>query len=398
MSEKNLETTDVVLVVEDESAVLKTFVEWLDGGNLGVRVITAADANTALQIASNNSIDLAILDWNLGAGLNGLDLLEDIFLFQPDVVAILVTGYANQATPLHAMKIGVRDYLDKTRDLTREKFLESVSRQLEKLRPQKNQKKMLALLERFQQRIRDIIAFIDTKNAMSGGSFAANGMEDLMERIAGILSAKAVIFHSFSEPTGSFVFSSFPICSEHGKSIPISTAYASLALAASCNVLKLDLLKTLPALGMKKNSLEETSSVAWFVILTQAEKPLGVLEVLDPMGDETELRKKLEMLGGIISKLVFDSDLISHSRNVLLQFLEKTMEFNELIATGKAPGIVDSAINQVVEKLGLTRDQLNLIQAVQNLTEKSGVSALKSCTAIIQSVGGLLEDSMREIS
>ena len=125
---------------------------------------------------------------------------------------------------------------------------------------------------------------------------------------------------------------------------------------------------------------------------------MGVLEVLDPMGDETEFRKKLEMLGGIISKLVFDSDLVSHSRNVLLQFLEKTREFNELIASGKAPGIVDSAINQVVEKLGLTRDQLDLIQAVQNLTEKSGVSALKSCTAIIQSVGGLLEDSMREIS
>lgn len=398
MSEMILETPDVVLVVEDESAVLKTFVEWLDGGNLGVRVITAADANSALQIASNNSIDLAILDWNLGAGLNGLDLLEDIFLFQPDVVAILVTGYANQATPLHAMKIGVRDYLDKTRDLTREKFLESVSRQLGKLRPQKNQKKMLALLERFQQRIRDIIAFIDTKNAMSGGSFTGNGMEDLMERIAGILSATAVIFHAFAEPTGSFVFSSFPVCSEHGKSIPIPNAYASLALAGSGNVLKLDLLKTSPALGMKKNSLEETSSLAWFVILTQAEKPLGVLEVLDPMGDETEFRKKLEMLGGIISKLVFDSDLVSHSRNVLLQFLEKTREFNELIASGKAPGIVDSAINQVVEKLGLTRDQLDLIQAVQNLTEKSGVSALKSCTAIIQSVGGLLEDSMREIS
>jgi len=398
MSEMNLETPDVVLVVEDESTVLKTFVEWLDGGNLGVRVITAADANSALQIASNNSIDLAILDWNLGAGLNGLDLLEDIFLFQPDVVAILVTGYANQATPLHAMKIGVRDYLDKTRDLTREKFLESVSRQLGKLRPQKNQKKMLALLERFQQRIRDIIAFIDTKNAMSGGSFTGNGMEDLMERIAGILSATAVIFHAFAEPTGSFVFSSFPVCLEHGKSIPIPNAYASLALAGSGNVLKLDLLKTSPALGMKKNSLEETSSLAWFVILTQAEKPLGVLEVLDPMGDETEFRKKLEMLGGIISKLVFDSDLVSHSRNVLLQFLEKTREFNELIASGKAPGIVDSAINQVVEKLGLTKDQLDLIQAVQNLTEKSGVSALKSCTAIIQSVGGLLEDSMREIS
>ena len=39
------------------------------------------------------------------------------------MVAILVTGFAHQATPLDALRMGVRDYLDKNADLNRETFL-----------------------------------------------------------------------------------------------------------------------------------------------------------------------------------------------------------------------------------------------------------------------------------
>ena len=70
------------------------------------------------RVANDHPIDLAVLDWNLGAGNDGLQLLEDLSSFRPDVVAILVTGFANQATPLDALRMGVRDYLDKNQDLT----------------------------------------------------------------------------------------------------------------------------------------------------------------------------------------------------------------------------------------------------------------------------------------
>lgn len=123
MIDKFMKSTDNILLVEDEPGVLQTFAEWLQSSGFDIKVYQARDAETALKIAAEFQVDLAILDWNLGTGLNGLDLLEDLFVFQPDIVAILVTGYANQATPLHAMRIGVRDYLDKSQDLTRENFL-----------------------------------------------------------------------------------------------------------------------------------------------------------------------------------------------------------------------------------------------------------------------------------
>src|SRR5580692_5940908 len=134
--------SDTVLIVDDEESVRRTFQEWLAGSGLGVRVFAAADAESALRIANEQPIDLAVLDWNLGSGSDGLRLLEDLVEFRPDVVAILVTGFANQATPLDALRMGVRDYIDKNQDLNRETFVRSVVRQLDRIRPAKRQREL----------------------------------------------------------------------------------------------------------------------------------------------------------------------------------------------------------------------------------------------------------------
>src|SRR5437868_10050642 len=128
-------SAETILIVDDEDPVRKTFREWLLGANLGCRILAAADAESALVQANQHTIDLAILDWNLGAGNDGLQLLEDLAVFNPDVVAIMVTGYAHEATPLKAMRMGVRDYLDKNQGLNRQSFLNAVRRQLARIRP-----------------------------------------------------------------------------------------------------------------------------------------------------------------------------------------------------------------------------------------------------------------------
>ena len=124
--------TEAVLIVDDEEGVRRTFAEWLRSDGGGVKVLVAADAEEALVLANEQVIDLAVLDWNLGSGTDGLRLLEDLVEFQPDIVAILVTGFAGQATPLEALRMGVRDYLDKNQDLNRETFLKAVNKQLAK--------------------------------------------------------------------------------------------------------------------------------------------------------------------------------------------------------------------------------------------------------------------------
>src|SRR5262245_35760189 len=138
--------TETILVVDDEEPVRRTVREWLDQSGFGCRVLAAADAETALSLADQHTVDLAVLDWNLGAGNDGLQLLEDLYEFNRDVVAIMITGYAHQATPLAAMRMGIRDYLDKNQDLDRDAFLTAVRKQLDHIRPAKRERRLHARL------------------------------------------------------------------------------------------------------------------------------------------------------------------------------------------------------------------------------------------------------------
>ena len=161
------QTPETVLIVDDEQPVRKTFQEWLEGAELGCRTLMAADAEAALVLANQHPIDLAILDWNLGAGNDGLQLLEDLYLFNPDVVAIMITGYAHQATPLDAMRMGVRDYLDKNQDLDRETFLGAVRRQLDRIRPARRERRLHHSLVAFREAVEKVLPLVQSAAALN---------------------------------------------------------------------------------------------------------------------------------------------------------------------------------------------------------------------------------------
>jgi two-component system, NtrC family, nitrogen regulation response regulator NtrX len=158
---------DTVLIVDDEEPVRRTFREWLEGADLGCEVLTAADAEAALLQANRRTIDLAILDWNLGAGNDGLHLLEDLYLFNPDVAAIMITGFAHQATPLDAMRMGVRDYLDKNQDLDRDTFLRAVRKQLDHIRPAKRERWLHRCLIAFREAVEKVLPLAQAAAALN---------------------------------------------------------------------------------------------------------------------------------------------------------------------------------------------------------------------------------------
>src|SRR4051812_38239703 len=159
--------TETVLIVDDEEPVRRTFQDWLAGSGLKRRVLAAADAEEALRHANRHAVDLAVLDWNLGAGNDGLQLLEDLSVFQPDIVAILVTGYAHQATPLDALRMGVRDYLDKNQDLNRDIFLAAVRKQLDRIRPAKRHRELHRQLAAFRSAVEQVLPLVQSAAALN---------------------------------------------------------------------------------------------------------------------------------------------------------------------------------------------------------------------------------------
>src|SRR5262249_21356837 len=152
--------TDTVLIVDDEESVRRTFQEWLAASGLALRVFAVPDAESALRVANEHAIDLAVLDWNLGSGSDRLRLLQDLAEFRPDGVDILVTGFAGIATPLQALRMGVRDYLDKNADLNRDTFVKAVRRQLDRIHPAKRQRELNRSLAAFRGAVEQVLPLV----------------------------------------------------------------------------------------------------------------------------------------------------------------------------------------------------------------------------------------------
>src|SRR5688572_13719463 len=158
---------DTILIVDDESSVRQTVREWLAQANLDCDILVASDAESALTLANERAIDLAILDWNLGSGDDGLQLLEDLATFHPEIIAIMITGFANMATPLDAMRMGVRDYLDKNHDFSRETLVKSVRKLLDQLRPAKQMRRLHQTLVAFRDAVQQIVPLVQSTAALN---------------------------------------------------------------------------------------------------------------------------------------------------------------------------------------------------------------------------------------
>lgn len=81
-----------VLLVEDEAAIRLTLVEFLE--DVGLRVLEAEDASTALSILNNSPeiITVLVTDLKLGSGDNGLMLAAKARRKIPNLRIIYETG------------------------------------------------------------------------------------------------------------------------------------------------------------------------------------------------------------------------------------------------------------------------------------------------------------------
>ncbi len=82
----------------------------------GWEAIGAADGPTALQLASQSSPDLAVVDLRL-PGMGGLDIVQELRRLDETACIIVLTGYGSIATALTATKLGADHYLGKPADV-----------------------------------------------------------------------------------------------------------------------------------------------------------------------------------------------------------------------------------------------------------------------------------------
>jgi len=113
-TETNTARRAVVLVVDDEEAMLEVFTETLQ--RLGVDVVGESDPRKAAEhVRGGDRFDVAVLDLRM-PHVDGFALLEQLRAKQPDLPVIVVTGYPSAESAKRCRDLGVMLYLRKPFD------------------------------------------------------------------------------------------------------------------------------------------------------------------------------------------------------------------------------------------------------------------------------------------
>lgn len=99
-----------VLVVDDEESVRITTAAILE--QEGYEVSTAESGRDALASAARSHYDLVLTDLRMD-DMDGLTLLHELQARHPNVVTVVLTGYASIESSIDALRQGVYDYLVK---------------------------------------------------------------------------------------------------------------------------------------------------------------------------------------------------------------------------------------------------------------------------------------------
>jgi DNA-binding NtrC family response regulator len=98
------------LIVDDEPTICRACEKILSREGYSVKV--AYSGKQALNILEQESFDILFTDLKM-ADMGGMELLETIRSRFPDLVPIVITGYATIASAVETMKLGAFDYLPK---------------------------------------------------------------------------------------------------------------------------------------------------------------------------------------------------------------------------------------------------------------------------------------------
>jgi two-component system, NtrC family, response regulator HydG len=102
-----------LLIVDDELSVRDSLGKWFR--EEGYEVGTAESASDALTRMAEKHWDLALLDIKM-RGTDGIELQRRLHEMRPDLIVIMMTGYASVETAVTALKNGAYDYVSKPLD------------------------------------------------------------------------------------------------------------------------------------------------------------------------------------------------------------------------------------------------------------------------------------------
>lgn len=117
---------DKILVIDDDDSIRQTLTNLLT--RLNYFVLSAPDGKIGIDIARKEQPDLVISDIRMPL-LSGLEVLDELQKYDPQIRTIIITAHDDMATTVHAMQRGAYDFIEKPIEIERLKV--SIKRALE---------------------------------------------------------------------------------------------------------------------------------------------------------------------------------------------------------------------------------------------------------------------------
>lgn len=180
-----------ILLVDDDLAFLKVARSILE--KKGYNPEVAKNAQEAITKARRSSYNLAILDVLL-PDMSGIELLSSLTTLQPDILAIILTGYSSVDSSVQSLNRGAFAYLEKP--LNPDHLIEVIQRGIEK------QHLMLenrGLMKELEQRNRELNILLSITQAVSytlKPEEVVNPMLEIIANSLGIEGSYMLLFDS----------------------------------------------------------------------------------------------------------------------------------------------------------------------------------------------------------
>jgi two-component system, chemotaxis family, chemotaxis protein CheY len=104
-----------ILIIDDSQVMRNIHINTLTENNVPKEwLLEAEDGDEALNIATSDTIDLFLLDWNM-PGLNGLEFVKTVRKIQQyaTVPIVMITSEAAKYNVVEAIDAGVTNYIVK---------------------------------------------------------------------------------------------------------------------------------------------------------------------------------------------------------------------------------------------------------------------------------------------
>ena len=101
-----------ILLVDNEAEFLETISYWLETKEH--RVQSCYSGEEAIELIKKNTYDIVFLDIHMPEGIDGMETLRQVRIFNATIPVIMVTGFPKEEKMDEAIKLGISGFFPKT--------------------------------------------------------------------------------------------------------------------------------------------------------------------------------------------------------------------------------------------------------------------------------------------